>query len=157
MLLRVLPTAPSTDPPHRPTAAADGPRWRKPFQWSPAPRLQSKTRQVEAMAPRRTVAFTRVAAWVGRSHSRTNLGRRSASEAAQKLREGAGAASPSPQTAWSMRGQLGEQRRAREPRRSRTPLGPCGAQRLTFIHVECMCVVYTNVVHDASQPCICWL
>ena len=43
---------------------------------------------------------------------------------------------------------------AREPRCSRTLFRLCGASEPTFVHVECMCVVYTNVVHDASQPCI---
>ena len=128
------------------------PRTRR--QSSPPPRWWPKRRHLAALAARRAVRLTRAAALVSRSRRRTDLDRRLVPEATQKLREGAGAASSPPQTPWSMGEQLGEQRRPREPRRSRTLLGPCGAYRLTFVHVECMCVVYTNVVHDASQPCI---
>ena len=51
---------------------------------------------------------------------------------------------------------LAEQWGVREPRLSRTHFGLYGAHRPTFIHVECMWVVYSNVVfmlpnHECDQ------
>ena len=95
-LLTALPTAPSTDPLHRSRVSPDGPRWPRPFPWSPARMPQPKTRQLEAVAARRTIALQRVAVWVGHSRSRTAFNRLWVPEAAKKLWEAAAAASPPP-------------------------------------------------------------
>ena len=96
-------------------------------QPSPLSRWWQKRRHLAALAEHRAVRLMRAAVRVSRSRRRTDLDRRLVPEATQKLREGAGAASPPPQTAWSMGEQLGEQRRQRKPRRLHTLSDPCGA------------------------------
>ena len=96
-LLRALSTAPSTDPQHRSTTQADGLRWRKPFKWPPAPRLQSKTRQPASLVMRRAVVLTRVTACVSRRSRREGRDRLWVTEAVGRRREGAGPASLPPQ------------------------------------------------------------
>ena len=158
-LLRALLTAPSTDPPHRPAVAADGPRWRKPFSWLPAPRLKSKTRQPAAVAPRRTVDFTRVAVLVGRSHSRQDCRSRWASEDARRRREGAGSAAQPARAGQTAGGRLAEPQVMLRTLWLVAPLAPRNLLLNACAHVvECtvvLCMVILNHIFDQVESLVC--
>ena len=117
----------STDRCRSPTTRAGRRRSRRRCQPSPPPKSRPKTRLSAALAMRRAVQSTRAAAGLGRCRRQEDFGCRFLSEAAEGGREGTGPAYPPPQMAWSVGGQLGEQRRASDPRRSHTSLGSCGA------------------------------